>query len=121
LEGLKAARTFRNKSAKVHVTLCSSAPQAFPAAKAGVTYISLFVGRLDNIEQNGISLISDIAQIYDNYGFATEILVASVRHPMHIVESALMGVRVETIPFKVIRQLVQHPLTDKGLDSFVSD
>jgi transaldolase len=76
---------------------------------------------LDNIEQNGVSLISDIAQIYDNYGFATEILVASVRHPMHLVKSALMGVRVETIPFKVIRQLVQHPLTDKGLDFFVSD
>jgi len=121
LEGLKATRTFRNEGTKVNVTLCFSAAQALLAAKAGATYISPFVGRLEDIGQNGMSLISDIVQIYDNYGFATEVLVASVRHPMHIVESALMGAHVATIPFKVIQQLVKHPLTDKGLDSFLSD
>ncbi len=91
------------------------------AAKAGASYISPFVGRLDDIGQNGMSLIADIIQIYDNYNFDTEVLVASVRHPMHIVESALLGAHVATIPFKVIQQLVKHPLTDKGLEGFLSD
>jgi len=121
LDGLKATRIFREEGTKVNVTLCFSAAQALLAAKAGATYISPFVGRLDDIGQDGMQLISDIVQIYDNYGFATEVLVASVRHPIHIVESALLGAHVATIPFKVIQQLVKHPLTDKGLDSFLSD
>jgi len=121
LDGLKATRIFREEGTKVNVTLCFSAAQALLAAKAGASYISPFVGRLDDVGQNGMQLISDIVQIYDNYGFATEVLVASVRHPMHIVESALLGADVATMPFKVIQQLVKHPLTDKGLDSFTSD
>ena len=121
LDGLKATRTFRDEGTKVNVTLCFSAAQALLAAKAGATYISPFVGRLDDIGQSGMSLISDIVQIYENYNFSTEVLVASIRSPMHIVESALLGAHVATIPFKVIQQLVQHPLTDKGLDSFLSD
>ena len=121
LDGLKATRTFREEGIKVNVTLCFSAAQALLAAKAGASYISPFVGRLDDVGQNGMQLISDIVQIYDNYGFATEVLVASVRHPMHIVESALLGADVATIPFKVIQQLAKHPLTDKGLDSFLAD
>ncbi len=121
LDGLKATRTFRDEGTKVNVTLCFSAAQALLAAKAGATYISPFIGRLDDIGQNGMQLIADIVQIYENYQFSTEVLVASVRHPMHIVESALLGAHVATIPFKVIQQLVKHPLTDKGLDSFLSD
>jgi len=121
LDGLKATRTFRDEGTKVNVTLCFSAAQALLAAKAGATYISPFVGRLDDIGQNGMSLISDILQIYENYNFSTEVLVASIRHPMHIVESALLGAHVATVPFKVIQQLVKHPLTDKGLDSFLAD
>src|SRR5688572_4584859 len=121
LDGLKATRIFKEEGTKVNVTLCFSATQAILAAKAGATYISPFIGRLDDIGQNGMQLISDIVQIYDNYGFATEVLAASIRHPMHIVEAALLGADVATIPFKVIQQLVKHPLTDKGLDSFLSD
>jgi transaldolase len=121
LDGLKATRIFREEGTKVNVTLCFSAAQALLAAKAGASYISPFVGRLDDIGQNGMSLIADIVQIYENYNFDTEVLVASVRHPMHIVESALLGAHVATIPFKVIQQLVKHPLTDKGLESFLSD
>ena len=121
LDGLKATRTFRDEGTKVNVTLCFSAAQALLAAKAGATYISPFVGRLDDIGQNGMDLISDIVQIYDNYNYDTQVLVASVRHPMHIVESALLGAHVATVPFKVIQQLVKHPLTDKGLDSFLAD
>ena len=121
LDGLKATRTFRDEGTKVNVTLCFSAAQALLAAKAGATYISPFVGRLDDIGQNGMSLISDILQIYENYNFSTEVLVASIRHPIHIVESALLGAHVATIPFKVIQQLVKHPLTDKGLESFLAD
>jgi fructose-6-phosphate aldolase, TalC/MipB family len=121
LDGLKATRTFRDEGIKVNVTLCFSAAQALLAAKAGATYISPFIGRLDDIGQDGMQLIRDIVQIYDNYGFATEVLAASIRHPMHIVDSALAGADVATIPFKVIQQLVKHPLTDKGLDSFLND
>ena len=121
LDGLKATRTFRAEGIKVNVTLCFSAAQALLAAKAGATYISPFIGRLDDIGQNGMQLISDIVQIYGNYGYETEVLAASIRHPMHIVDAALMGADVATIPFKVIQQLVKHPLTDKGLDSFLSD
>jgi transaldolase len=121
LEGLRATRTFRDEGTKVNVTLCFSAAQALLAAKAGATYISPFIGRLDDIGQDGMQLIRDIVQIYDNYGFTTEVLAASIRHPMHIVDSALAGADVATIPFKVIQQLVKHPLTDKGLESFLND
>ena len=121
LDGLKATRTFRDEGTKVNVTLCFSAAQALLAAKAGATYISPFIGRLDDIGQNGMQLIADIVQIYDNYNFDTQVLAASIRHPMHIVDAALLGAHVATIPFKVIQQLAKHPLTDKGLDSFMSD
>jgi transaldolase len=121
LDGLKACRTFREEGTKVNVTLCFSAAQALLAAKAGATYISPFIGRLDDVGQDGMVLIRDIVQIYDNYGFATEVLAASIRHPMHIVDCALAGADVATIPFKVIQQLVKHPLTDKGLEGFLSD
>ncbi len=121
LDGLKATRAFRAEGTKVNVTLCFSAAQALLAAKAGATYISPFIGRLDDIATDGMQLIRDIVQIYDNYGFATEVLAASIRHPMHIVDCALAGADVATIPFKVIQQLVKHPLTDKGLDAFLAD
>ena len=121
LEGLKATRIFREEGTKVNVTLCFSAAQALLAAKAGASYISPFIGRLDDIGQNGMQLISDIVQIYGNYGYETEVLAASIRHPMHIVDAALLGADVATIPFKVIQQLVKHPLTDKGLDTFTED
>ncbi len=121
LEGLKATRILTDEGTGVNVTLCFSAAQAILAAKAGARYISPFIGRLDDIATNGMQLISDIVQIYDNYGFKTEVLAASIRHPMHIVDSALVGAHVATIPFKVIKQLVHHPLTDKGLESFLDD
>lgn len=121
LEGLKATRIFREEGTKVNVTLCFSAAQAILAAKAGASYISPFIGRLDDIGQNGMQLISDIVQIYQNYGYETEVLAASIRHPMHIVDAALLGADVATIPFKVIQQLVKHPLTTSGLDAFTSD
>ncbi len=121
LDGLKACRTFRAEGTKVNVTLCFSAAQALLAAKAGASYISPFIGRLDDIGQDGMDLIRDIVQMYDNYGFATEVLAASIRHPMHIVDCALAGADVATIPFKVITQLVKHPLTDKGLEGFLTD
>ena len=121
LDGLKATRHFREEGTKVNVTLCFSAAQALLAAKAGATYISPFIGRLDDTAQDGMQLIRDIVQIYENYGFATEVLAASIRHPVHIVDCALAGADVATIPFKVIQQLVKHPLTDKGLEGFLSD
>ena len=121
LDGLKACRTFRAEGTKVNVTLCFSAAQALLAAKAGASYISPFIGRLDDVATDGMKLIRDIVQIYDNYGFETEVLAASIRHPMHIVDCALAGADVATIPFKVIQQLVKHPLTDKGLEGFLSD
>jgi len=121
LDGLKATRIFKEEGTKVNVTLCFSAAQAILAAKAGAAYISPFIGRLDDIAQDGMQLIRDIVQIYDNYGFETEVLAASIRHPVHIVDCALAGADVATIPFKVIQQLVKHPLTDKGLDAFLSD
>ncbi len=120
-DGLKATRIFREEGTKVNVTLCFSASQALLAAKAGASYISPFIGRLDDISFNGMNLISDIIQIYENYDFKTEVLAASIRHPMHIVESALLGAHVATMPFSVIKQLVKHPLTDKGLDAFLAD
>ena len=121
-DGLKVCKHLSDSGTMVNVTLCFSASQAILAAKAGATFVSPFVGRLDDISMDGMALIRDIVQIYKQYPhFKTEVLVASVRHPVHLVESAKMGAHVATIPPKVIRQLYQHPLTDKGLASFVAD
>jgi transaldolase len=120
-DGLKACRQLRSEDIGVNVTLCFSPSQALLAAKAGATFISPFVGRLDDISADGMQVISQIRQIYDNYGMDTEILVASVRHPQHVVESALMGADCATIPPKVLWQLVRHPLTDLGIESFLED
>lgn len=120
-DGLKATRRLNDEGIKVNVTLCFSAAQAILAAKAGATYISPFIGRLDDVGQNGLELISEIVEIYGNYSWKTEVLAASIRHPIHIVEAARMGAHVATIPFKVIEQLIKHPLTDKGLDQFLAD
>ncbi len=120
-EGLKAIKTLSDKGIKVNTTLCFSPMQALLAAKAGAAYISPFVGRLDDISQNGMDLISQIVDIYDNYAFDTEVLVASIRNPMHVVDAALMGADVCTIPLKVINQLLAHPLTDNGLAAFLAD
>lgn len=122
MDGLKACKYFSDKGIKTNVTLCFSAAQAILAAKAGATFISPFVGRLDDIGQDGLELISEICEIYANYPeFETEVLVASIRHPIHITDSAKMGADVATIPGKVFKQLVAHPLTDKGLATFVKD
>ncbi len=120
-EGLKAVKWCTDHQIRTNVTLCFSPMQALMAAKAGATYISPFVGRLDDISTDGMELIEQIRRIYDNYGFDTEILVASVRHPMHVVHAALMGADVATIPFSVITTLLKHPLTDSGLEKFLSD
>lgn len=121
LDGLKATRVLTDEGTGVNVTLCFSAAQAILAAKAGARYISPFIGRLDDVATNGMQLIQDIVQIYGNYDFKTQVLAASIRHPMHIVDCALVGADVATIPFKVIQQLVKHPLTDKGLEAFLND
>ncbi|MBK7579422.1 MAG: fructose-6-phosphate aldolase [Myxococcales bacterium] len=121
LDGLKAVRVFTAEGIKTNVTLCFSATQALLAAKAGATYISPFVGRLDDLAEDGMDLIQQIVTIYDNYDFDTEVLVASVRHPIHVVQAALMGAHVCTIPFKVITQLAKHPMTDQGLAKFLED
>ena len=120
-DGLKACRQFRKEDIGVNVTLCFSPLQALLAAKAGASFISPFVGRLDDISVEGMGLISQIRQIYDNYGMETEILVASIRHPQHVVESALIGADCATIPPKVLWQLAKHPLTDQGVDAFLED
>jgi transaldolase len=120
-DGLRACRAFSAEGIKVNVTLCFSAAQALLAAKAGASYISPFVGRLDDVGTDGMELVSRIIAIYDNYDFETEVLVASVRHPMHVVEAALQGAHVATMPLKVLLQLLQHPLTDKGLEGFLAD
>ena len=120
-EGLKAVKTLSDENINTNVTLCFSPTQALLAAKAGATYISPFVGRLDDISINGMELIEQIVQIYRNYGYDTQVLVASVRHPLHVVEAALIGADVCTIPFAVINKLFNHPLTDSGLDKFLSD
>jgi transaldolase len=122
LAGLKACKYFTSQGTMVNVTLCFSAAQAILAAKAGATFVSPFVGRLDDVGTDGLTLIHDIVTIYNNYPeFETEVLVASVRNPMHIVESAKMGAHVMTAPPSVIKALVNHPLTDKGLDQFLKD
>jgi transaldolase len=120
-EGLKACKTLTSEGIKVNVTLCFSPTQAILAAKAGATYVSPFVGRLDDISTSGMDLISQIVQIYRNYDYKTQVLVASVRHPLHVVESALIGADVCTIPFDVIEKMFNHPLTDVGLEKFLSD
>lgn len=120
-EGLKAVKIFASEGIKTNVTLCFSPSQAILAAKAGAYIISPFVGRLDDISQNGMELIAQIVQIYNNYDYKTQVLVASVRHPIHFVQGALMGAQISTMPFKVIEQLVKHPLTDIGLAKFLDD
>ncbi|MCL6682981.1 fructose-6-phosphate aldolase [Sphingomonas alba] len=120
-DGLKTCQKLTSDGTMVNVTLCFSAAQALLAAKAGATFISPFVGRLDDIGQNGMELIADVRQIYDQYDFETQILVASVRHPMHVVEAAKLGADVMTAPPKIIQQLFKHPLTDAGIKSFLAD
>jgi transaldolase len=120
-DGLKATRKLTDEGIKVNVTLCFSAAQAILAAKAGAAYISPFLGRLDDVGQNGLELLAEIVEIYDNYDWKTEVLAASIRHPIHIVEAARMGADVATMPFKVVEQLMKHPLTDKGLEQFLDD
>ena len=120
-EGLKAVKTLADEKIRTNVTLIFSASQALMAAKAGASYASPFVGRLDDISQNGMDLISDIMNIYDNYGYATEVIVASIRNPNHVVDAALLGAHIATIPFKVIAQLARHPLTDLGMEQFLAD
>lgn len=120
--GLRTCRTLAEEGTMVNVTLCFSAAQALLAAKAGATFVSPFVGRLDDIATDGMRLIADIVQIYRNYpSIKTEVLVASIRHPMHLVEAAKLGAGVATLPPSVIRQLLKHPLTDRGLEAFLAD
>ena len=122
MDGLKACRSLSGDGVMVNVTLCFSANQALLAAKAGASFISPFVGRLDDIGVDGMALIADILEIYDNYDdFTTEVLVASIRHPEHVRQAALLGADVATMPAKVIHQLAKHPLTDKGLNAFLAD
>jgi transaldolase len=120
-EGIKAVKTLSGEGIKTNVTLCFSPSQALLAAKAGASYISPFVGRLDDISHDGMALIEQIVKIYNNYNYKTEVLVASIRHPLHLVEAALMGAHVATMPFDVIEKLFKHPLTDIGLEKFMSD
>lgn len=120
-DGLKATRVLSDEGVRVNVTLCFSAAQAILAAKAGAAYISPFIGRLDDVGQNGLALIAEIVEIYDNYDWKTEVLAASIRHPIHVVEAARLGADIATMPFKVMQQLVKHPLTDKGLEQFLAD
>lgn len=120
-EGLKACRSLSQEGIRTNVTLCFQPAQALLAAKVGATYISPFVGRLDDVSSDGMQLISDIRMIYDRYGFETEILAASIRHPKHVIDAARFGADVVTAPFKVIMQLFSHPLTERGLELFLAD
>ena len=120
-EGIRACRALSSEGIKVNVTLCFSPSQALLAAKSGATFISPFVGRLDDISQDGMQLVREIVQIYKNYGFSTQVLAASLRHPPHVVQSALAGAHVGTMPFTVLKQLFNHPLTDIGLKKFLAD
>ncbi len=121
LEGLKAVKALTSEGIRTNVTLCFSPTQALLAAKAGATYVSPFVGRLDDISEEGMALVGHILEIYKNYEFSTQVLVASVRNPMHVVQAARMGADAATIPFNVLEQLARHPLTDIGLKKFLSD
>jgi transaldolase len=120
-EGLKAIKALVSEGIKTNTTLVFSPTQALLAAKAGTTYVSPFIGRLDDIAQTGMDLIEQIVTIFDNYGFESEVIVASIRHPIHVLEAALIGADVATIPYKVIEQLVKHPLTDIGIERFLAD
>ena len=120
-EGLKAVKILSSENIRTNVTLIFSSTQALMAAKAGASYVSPFVGRLDDISQVGMDLVSDIMNIYGNYGYETEVIVASIRNPIHVVEAALIGADIATIPFKVIDQLAKHPLTDIGMEKFLAD
>ncbi len=121
VEGLKAVKALTSEGIRTNVTLCFSPSQALLAAKAGATYVSPFVGRLDDVSEDGMALIAQILEIYRNYDFGTQVLVASVRNPLHVVQAARMGADVATIPFAVLAQLAQHPLTDIGLKKFLAD
>jgi transaldolase len=120
-EGLKAVRQCTEDGIRTNVTLCFSATQALLAAKAGASYISPFVGRLDDVSADGMAVVADIIEIYENYGFDTQVLVASVRHPVHVLEAAKLGAHVATCPLSVLLQLTKHPLTDAGLTKFLAD
>jgi transaldolase len=120
-EGLKATRIFASEGIRVNQTLIFSPVQALMAAKVGAAYVSPFVGRLDDVAHDGMEIVDQILTIYHNYGFETEVIVASVRHPRHVLEAALMGADIATIPFKVIAQLAKHPLTDNGIEAFLND
>ena len=121
LDGIKAIKAFADEGIRTNCTLCFSAPQALIAAKAGAAYISPFLGRLDDISTDGMALLQSIITIYDTYGLETEVLAASIRHPMHVVKAAEMGADVATMPLDVIKKLLKHPLTDSGLERFLSD
>jgi len=121
IDGLKAVRTLSSEGIKTNVTLVFSTLQALMAAKAGATYVSPFVGRLDDLSQDGLVLVDQIVTIYDNYDYDTEVIVASVRNPLHVLDSALMGADIATIPFNVLAKLAAHPMTDKGIKAFMAD
>ncbi len=121
VEGLKAVKTLTDKGIKTNVTLVFSALQALMAAKAGATFVSPFVGRLDDLAEEGMGIVEEIVQIYENYGFDTQIIVASVRSPLHVLDSALLGADVATIPYGVLQKLASHHMTDKGIDAFLAD
>ncbi len=121
LDGLAAVRSLSSEGIKTNVTLCFSASQALLAAKAGATYVSPFVGRLDDVSAVGMEMVEQIMDIYANYGYETEVIVASVRHPVHVLEAALVGADIATIPYKTLMQLVKHPLTDRGIERFLAD
>lgn len=120
-EGLKACKHVTAEGIRTNLTLCFSPNQALMVAKAGATYVSPFLGRLDDIGHVGMDLVKDILQIYRNYGFKTQVLAASLRHPLHVIDAALAGAHVSTIPFKVLDQMIKHPLTDKGIENFLKD
>lgn len=120
-DGIKAIKTLSDEGIRINCTLCFSATQALIAAKAGASYISPFIGRLDDISSDGMTLIADVVEIYDNYGYETEVLAASIRHPMHVLAAAKLGADVATMPLGVIDSLLKHPLTDIGLEKFLSD
>jgi transaldolase len=121
VEGLKACKSLSDEGIKTNMTLCFQAVQAMMVAKAGAYLVSPFVGRLDDISQDGMELIRQIRQIYDNYGYQTKILAASIRHPLHMLQCALVGADVATVPFSVIQQVMKHPLTDSGVEKFLAD
>lgn len=121
VEGMKAVKVLSGEEIKTNVTLCFSPVQALIAAKAGATFISPFIGRLDDINHYGMDLVESIIQIYENYGFPTEVIAASIRHPIHVLEAALVGSDIATVPFAILEKLFKHPLTDRGIEKFMAD